>query len=468
MNKTQVAAQSHNKQHLALIILATGLFILFFDAGAIAVAMPSLMQHFDMSLADSQHSMAAMYTVLASCVLAAKTFCRRYTPQPILCLGLGLLFCGAMAASLANSTALFIGARVVQGVGGACVAAASFSLLEFGVPPGSLHAVQRSWRTATTSAAIAGPLVGAIATQWMSWPWIWWSLAVMSISMLAMVWSRMPAVQTTHPASLDWIGLILSASGIIGVVHGVIARSMTATLVSCIALLAFIVWERLRVQNQQSALFNATKIRLSTFTSGNISALCVSIAGHGLLMTLPIVLVSVFHLQPIEVAGVFVAAVMLAFFIERTLRHYSPWLSAVASVVLTLGCVLMFCLHYAGLDFGLHAAGLGVFACVLVVMGLRLAHARFTQHVAVAFGTHIIGIALGTALIGGLFVLELKVRGAFLHGSGGFEPGRLEYSSELGVEVLCALMMGAVLCVVLGYFIAGLAHRYSKTHAYME
>ena len=79
--------------------------------------------------------------------------------------GIGLYAAASLASGLAPSALFLIGARAVQGMGGALMIPGSLALIAAHFPPERRGAAYGTWAAVTTIAMMAGPLIGGFLAE---------------------------------------------------------------------------------------------------------------------------------------------------------------------------------------------------------------------------------------------------------------------------------------------------------------
>ena len=137
------------------------------DASVVILALPAIYREYNAQVADVAWVVTAFNLSIAlAAVPAARLATRR--PAGQVCAGGLVLFAAASAAcALAPSLAFLIGARAVQGVGGAAAVCAALELLP--ALAGSERRAVRVWAASGVAGAALGPAVGGLLTQLISW-----------------------------------------------------------------------------------------------------------------------------------------------------------------------------------------------------------------------------------------------------------------------------------------------------------
>ena len=191
---------------LSAVVLAT--FMLLLDITVVNTALPQLEQSLGASFTDLQWVIDAYSLALATVVLTAGALADRFGRKRWFLAGLIIFSASSLACGLAPTAALLIGARGVQGIGGAIMFAISLALIAQEFPSGRERGTAMAVYGATIGVAVAlGPLVGGALTQSLGWEWVFYlnvpiGIVAIAITALTVAESRDPNAQRP-----DWPGV---------------------------------------------------------------------------------------------------------------------------------------------------------------------------------------------------------------------------------------------------------------------
>ncbi len=436
------------RRWLSLGVLAAGLSMIVVDGTIVGVALPVIIRDLKLDLSDAQWINAVYSVVFAALLLGTGRLSDRLGRRLMFVIGTVVFVAGSLLAAVASGAGPLIAARVVQGVGGACVLPATLSTVNATFRGRDRVTAFAIWGAVISGMAAVGPLLGGWLTTAFTWPWIF--LVNLPIGILLLVGTFVFVPETREKITtpgLDVVGLLLSALGFGGLVFALIEGDAlgwwrpvadlrvlglvwpsTAPIsvvpllgaIGALSLALFIVWERRRARIGRSAILNLRLFSAPTFTWGNLTALCVAIGEFGLLFVLPLFLVNVLNLSTMQAGFVLAAMAAGAFGSGATARHLAARFGAANVVV--LGLVIEALVILATALFVSSAVSPWLVALLLACYGagLGLASAQLTgtvladippeqsgQGSATQSTVRQIGAALGTAVLGTILATGL-------------------------------------------------------------
>lgn len=153
---------------LAALILASALIT--FDGTSATIALPAIGRDLSTSVSRLQWISNAPLLILAAVLLPAGTVADRYGRVRVIRAGLIVFVAGSAACVLAPSGAWLVGARFIQGAGGALVLPAVLAVLRHGyTDAGERTRMFGVWAAWTGVASAVGPLLGGALVDLWSW-----------------------------------------------------------------------------------------------------------------------------------------------------------------------------------------------------------------------------------------------------------------------------------------------------------
>ena len=124
-----------NKKWWTLAAVSVGLFMIMLDNTVVNVALPSMQRSLHLNLADLEWIVAGYALTFAAFMLTGGKLADLLGRRLIFMVGLVIFTGSSLACGLAPNGGLLIGARVVQGLGGALMNPATLSIVTDTFPP---------------------------------------------------------------------------------------------------------------------------------------------------------------------------------------------------------------------------------------------------------------------------------------------------------------------------------------------
>jgi EmrB/QacA subfamily drug resistance transporter len=229
----------------ALLILCTGMLMIVLDATIVNVALPSI-QH---DLRFSQPSLAWVVNgyliTFGGLLLLAGRLGDLLGHRRIFLVGLTIFTCASAACGLADSQALLIAARFVQGAGGALTSAVVLGMIVRMFPePGEQAKAIGVYAFVASAGGSIGLLVGGVLTQAIDWHWIFFvnvPIGIATGAVAARLLPREAGLGLEHGA--DVAGAVLITGAVMLGVYGIVSQSLLAGVGALVLLAAFIARE---------------------------------------------------------------------------------------------------------------------------------------------------------------------------------------------------------------------------------
>jgi EmrB/QacA subfamily drug resistance transporter len=240
-----------NRKTLTLAATIVGSSLAFIDATVVIVALPTIREDLDMSLAGQQWVFLAYSLTLAALYLIGGAIGDRYGRRNAFLAGAAGFALTSILAGAAPNEAVLIIARALQGVAGAFLTTNSLALIRAVYAEGSGRAIGL-WTAFTSVATLGGPPAGGALVEWISWRWIFFiniPLAALTVALAQL--GRCDERAQLRLGRLDIPGAFLAATGFGTLTYGLVegarsgfAERWWAFAAAAIALVAFVVFER--------------------------------------------------------------------------------------------------------------------------------------------------------------------------------------------------------------------------------
>jgi MFS family permease len=212
------------RKSAALALLAFAMLIVSLDQYIVVVALPQIGRALGYS-AQSLQSVISAYAVASAGFLllggrAADLFGRRR----VFVAGLALYAGASLAGGLASEPGLLLGARAVQGLGGALVLPATLSLVNttFAEGPERNRALA-IWGGAGAAGLVVGVLMGGVLTKALGWEAVFFVNVPLAATAISLAFVLIPADYGRQPCRrFDVLGALTATAGITLVVFALV------------------------------------------------------------------------------------------------------------------------------------------------------------------------------------------------------------------------------------------------------
>ena len=216
----------------------------------IFVAFGEISDSFDASDSTISWALTGFAITTAAVMVPGGWLADRFGRTRIFLIGFALFLAGSAGVAVAPSVEILIAARVLQAVGLAIEAPASFALVLDAFPKRMRSTAVGAMGAAGGVAAALGPLVGGALVEALGWRWAFFCNVPVGIVVLALVGPRLPP-NRVHMArrAPDLIGVFLLMFGVGSLALGIVQSDdwgfgdtrTVAALIAALALLAGLV-----------------------------------------------------------------------------------------------------------------------------------------------------------------------------------------------------------------------------------
>lgn len=215
------APEPDPRRWLVLVVVAVAQLMVVLDATIVNIALPSAQRDLGFADTDRQWIVTAYALSFGSLLLLGGKLGDLFGRKKTFIIGLvGFALASALGGA-ADSFAVLVGARALQGVFGALLAPAALATLAttFTDPKERSKAFGVFGAVAGGGSAV-GLVLGGFLTEWLSWRWclyvnLFFAAGAVVGAVVFMVNSRAP-----HRPKLDIPGTLLASAGLFGLVYG--------------------------------------------------------------------------------------------------------------------------------------------------------------------------------------------------------------------------------------------------------
>lgn len=263
-------------QRLVLWIAVLASFVSFLDGTVVNVALPAIADELGGGLTTQQWVVDAYLVTLGALILVAGSLSDVFGRIRVIVVGLIGFGVTSVAIALAPTAEFLIVTRALQGVAGALLVPSSLALITANFRgPAQARAIG-IWTAATTVALIAGPVLGGLSVDFLSWRLVF-LINVVPIAATLWLLAVLKQRDVRRPgATVDWIGALLCTIGLGGTVFGLIEGPrlgwgspliVTTLAVGVLAFAGFIVRQALA----RDPMMPLSIFRVRNFWTGNVA-----------------------------------------------------------------------------------------------------------------------------------------------------------------------------------------------------
>ncbi len=297
---------------LAAAILGSSMA--FIDGTVVNVALPALQSALHATLADVQWVVESYALFLAALLLLGGSLGDRFGRRKIFAVGVAMFFAASAWCGLATGIGQLIVARGVQGAGGALLVPGSLALISAGFPEKERGRAIGTWSGFTSITAAIGPVLGGWFIEHGSWRWVFFINLPIGLAVLGLALWKVPESRAAgQSGQFDWLGGVLAAIGLGGIVFALIESKPLAGVVGSIALMSLLYWEA----RAPSPMIPLHLFRSRDFSGANLLTFFLYSALSGLLFFFPLDLIQVQGYSPTEAGAALLPFILLMFLLSR-------------------------------------------------------------------------------------------------------------------------------------------------------
>lgn len=269
---------------LALGVTTVVFFLTVIDVSAVNVAFPSISEDFEVSKSDLSWIISGYNITVATGLLLAGRLADSLGRKRVFIPGVVIFMIGSALSGAAPSAALLIAARVVQAVGGSIVAASSLAVVLPEFPLSKRGSVIGIAGATAGLGAVAGPALGSILINTVSWRAIFWLNVPLCLLILALSPRLLRESKDPNASGkIDWLGVPIGTAAI-GLIMFAIVQSeswgigdarVIALFIVGISLVPLLIWRSAR---HPEPLLDLSLFPIKSFSSTTLGAAFYSTA----------------------------------------------------------------------------------------------------------------------------------------------------------------------------------------------
>jgi EmrB/QacA subfamily drug resistance transporter len=217
---------------LALLVLCLGDLMIVLDVTIVGVALPSIREDLGFSEESLAWVVNAYLITFGGFLLLGGRFGDLFGHRRLFLLGITLFTLASAACGFATSQEMLIGARAVQGIGGAVVSAVALSLMMtlFTEPAERAKAMGVFGFVASGGGSI-GVLLGGVLTDVLNWHWIFLINIPIGVAVYALTVALLPADRVAEQdRRVDYAGAVTVTVSLMLAVYAIVNGEGTGWL----------------------------------------------------------------------------------------------------------------------------------------------------------------------------------------------------------------------------------------------
>jgi EmrB/QacA subfamily drug resistance transporter len=450
-----------------LVLTCLAQFMVILDISVVNVALPSIRTDLGFSAVDLQWVVNAYTLTFAGFLMLGGRASDLLGRRRMFVAGTSLFALASLVCAAASSQGLLVGARALQGIGGAIVSPATLAIITSSFPEGlERNRALGVWAATAGLGASAGVLLGGVLTESVSWQSIF--LVNVPVGLALVVAGRAVIAEGRRDGErhFDVTGAALITLGLVGLVYGIVRSDALgwgspgvlgpiAAGLATLALFAFVEQRVARAPLVPLAIF-----RRAQLSAANVVVLLLYAAMFSMFFFVTLYLQQVLHYSALGAGAAFLPTTLgiatASSLAPRVLARLGPrHTMTVGMLLVALGLA-----WYSGLSPDssylavvlpgsvLTAAGVGlalVSATIVSVQGVPASQSGLAS--GLLNSARLMGGALGLAALS--TVAASSTHAALVAGSGPAQALTDGYGSALRVGALVGLAGAAIAAAII-------------------
>jgi EmrB/QacA subfamily drug resistance transporter len=198
--------------NLVFATVALGMLLAALDQTIVSTALPTIVG--DLGGAGHQSWVVTSYLLADTiAVVVVGRFGDLFGRKRVFQVGVVVFVAGSALSGAAQSMEWLIGARAIQGLGAGAITVTATALIGDVIPLAERGPYQGALGAVFGVMTVAGPLLGGLFTDHLSWRWAFYVNVPIAVIVVAMAAVTIPAVRSTARPIIDWAGILFVAIG---------------------------------------------------------------------------------------------------------------------------------------------------------------------------------------------------------------------------------------------------------------
>ena len=306
------------------ILAATvlGSSMAFLDSTVVNVALPALQTSLGATVVGVQWVVESYGLFLGALILVGGALGDLFGRRLMFLAGVGIFATASAGCGFASNIQQLLIARSVQGVGAAFLVPGSLSIISASFDEKTRGQAIGTWSGFTAITTAVGPVLGGWLIEHASWRWAFFINLPVAAAVIAISLWHIPESRSVAAGHVDWLGAILAAVGLGGMVNGFIASVslgwahplVLGSLIAGFACLVVFFFVEARVASPMVPL---ELFRSRSFSGANLLTLFLYAALGIFFFLFPLNLIQVQGYSATATGAAALPLIMLMFFLSR-------------------------------------------------------------------------------------------------------------------------------------------------------
>lgn len=210
-----------------LAVCCVAQFMVILDLSIVNVALPNIQSSLEFTSPELQWVIDAYAITFAGFLMLAGRIADYFGQRKTIVLALLMFALASLAGGLAPTKDVLIGARALQGLAGAFMAASSLAIITASFPPGpKLHRAIGLWAAMNGLGGAAGVLLSGVITEFLSWRWVLLINPPIGVIAAAAAIAFVVDRKRSREGNFDIAGALLLTVGQMVLVYGVVEAGL--------------------------------------------------------------------------------------------------------------------------------------------------------------------------------------------------------------------------------------------------
>jgi EmrB/QacA subfamily drug resistance transporter len=207
-----------------LVLVCLAQFMVILDVSIVNVALPSIRSDLNFSATGLQWVVNAYTLTFAGFLLLGGRASDLLGRRSVFLFGIALFTIASLACALADSRGLLLGARALQGLGGAVISPASLAIITTSFAEGAeRNRALGVWGAMAGLGGTSGVFLGGLLTQGLGWPFVFLINVPVGAAVIFFGRSLVPAgKRAVGERHFDVTGAVLVTAGLMALVYGIV------------------------------------------------------------------------------------------------------------------------------------------------------------------------------------------------------------------------------------------------------